>query len=84
MQTFLKHISPYYDILKQGKFVFKNGRIYEGIFKDDHIDEYPDFEMDGMNTPDMTNIKTRTPLPSGQYYDIETNRLFNLINQYSK
>ena len=48
----------------KGKFVFKNGRIYEGTFDKDHIVEYPDFQMDGMSTPDLTQIRTRTPLPS--------------------
>jgi len=45
--------------------VFKNGRIYEGIFDCDHILEFPAFEMDGITTPDITKIRTRTPVPSG-------------------
>nr|KAG5709598.1 hypothetical protein BaRGS_001648 [Batillaria attramentaria] len=48
----------------KGKFMFKNGRIYEGMFEQDHIVEYPDFTMDGSVTPDITGIRTRTPLPS--------------------
>lgn len=48
----------------QGKFIFKNGRVYEGTFQDDHIVEYPEFEMDGRVTPDLSMIRTRTPLPS--------------------
>ena len=52
----------------QGKFVFKNGRIYEGMFECDHIVEFPDFQMDGLNTPDLTQIRTRTPLPSGTVF----------------
>lgn len=51
----------------QGKFTFKNGRIYEGMFEKDHIVEYPDFNVDGATTPDITSIRTRTPLPSGEY-----------------
>ncbi|XP_074640296.1 radial spoke head 10 homolog B-like [Tubulanus polymorphus] len=53
------------DNMKQGngKFIFKNGRVYEGVFERDHIVEYPSFSIDGMNTPDMTLIRTRTPLP---------------------
>lgn len=47
----------------KGKFVFKNGRIYEGMFANDHIVEYPDFTMDGTTTPDISQIRTRTPLP---------------------
>jgi len=27
--------------------------------------EYPDFTMDGTTTPDITQIRTRTPLPQG-------------------
>ncbi|KAH3850321.1 hypothetical protein DPMN_092730 [Dreissena polymorpha] len=49
----------------QGKFTFKNGRIYEGMFERDHIVEYPEFTMDGTSSPDLTNIRTRTPLPMG-------------------
>lgn len=45
-----------------GKFTFKNGRIYEGIFEKDHIVEFPDFSMDGTNTPDISMLRTRTPL----------------------
>jgi hypothetical protein len=49
----------------QGKFVFKNGRVYEGLFEDDHIVEFPSFEMDALATPDLSRIRTRTPLPYG-------------------
>ena len=49
----------------KGKFIFKNGRVYEGIFEKDHIVEYPNFTMDSVSTPDITQIRTRTPLPSG-------------------
>ncbi|KAK7100769.1 radial spoke head 10 homolog B-like isoform X2 [Littorina saxatilis] len=48
----------------KGKFMFKNGRVYEGMFEHDHIVEYPDFSMDGSTTPDLSGIRTRTPLPS--------------------
>ncbi|WAR23968.1 RS10B-like protein [Mya arenaria] len=47
----------------KGKFTFKNGRIYEGMFERDHIVEYPEFTMDGTSSPDLSNIRTRTPLP---------------------
>ena len=50
----------------KGKFIFKNGRVYEGIFEKDHIVEYPNFTMDSVSTPDLTQIRTRTPLPSGK------------------
>jgi len=49
--------------------VFKNGRIYEGTFENDHILEFPTFDMDGVTTPDITKIRTRTPLPSGRTVD---------------
>lgn len=52
-------------MLFQGKFIFKNGRVYEGFFEKDHIMEYPSFTMDGNSTPDLTQIRTRTPLPTG-------------------
>ncbi|XP_059162834.1 radial spoke head 10 homolog B-like [Physella acuta] len=48
----------------KGKFTFKNGRIYEGVFEKDHIIEYPDFTIDGMTSPDLSQIRTRTPLPT--------------------
>ncbi|XP_070555862.1 radial spoke head 10 homolog B-like [Ptychodera flava] len=49
--------------LKQGrgKFTFKNGRIFEGMFIQDRMLEYPQFRMDGMNTPDISQIRTQTP-----------------------
>ena len=54
----------------QGRFTFKNGRYYEGLFESDHIKEYPNFDMDGASTPDQTAIRTRTPLPMGKLYII--------------
>ena len=62
--TFAIYFKTSITIFFQGKFIFKNGRVYEGVFEKDHILEFPDFQMDGMNTPDMTMIRTRTPLPS--------------------
>lgn len=35
------------------------------MFANDHIVEYPDFTMDGTTTPDISQIRTRTPLPYG-------------------
>ncbi|XP_064178998.1 radial spoke head 10 homolog B isoform X1 [Anguilla rostrata] len=49
----------------QGKFNFKNGRIFEGEFLDDHMAEFPDFSMDGTQTPDLSGIRTQTP-PCGK------------------
>ncbi|BFY99925.1 hypothetical protein BsWGS_02965 [Bradybaena similaris] len=48
----------------KGKFTFKNGRIYEGMFENDHIVEYPEFFIDGDNSPDLSKIRTRTPVPA--------------------
>lgn len=36
------------------------------MFANDHIVEYPDFTMDGTTTPDISQIRTRTPLPYGE------------------
>lgn len=36
------------------------------MFANDHIVEYPDFTMDGTTTPDISQIRTRTPLPYGK------------------
>nr|XP_054772682.1 LOW QUALITY PROTEIN: radial spoke head 10 homolog B-like [Lytechinus pictus] len=49
----------------RGVFTFKNGRIFDGIFVDDRMAEYPQFTMDGTNTPDLSGIRTRTPDPAG-------------------
>ncbi|XP_006814467.1 radial spoke head 10 homolog B-like, partial [Saccoglossus kowalevskii] len=49
--------------LKQGRgtFTFKNGRVFEGMFIQDRMVEYPQFTMDGMSTPDISQIRTKTP-----------------------
>ncbi|KAG6924569.1 radial spoke head 10 -like protein B, partial [Chelydra serpentina] len=44
-----------------GRFVFKNGRIYEGEFINDQIAEYPAFQVDAMNTQDLSGIRTQSP-----------------------
>ncbi len=51
----------------KGKFIFKNGRVYEGMFESDHILEFPNFNCEGVSTPDLSQIRTRTPLPSGEH-----------------
>ncbi|XP_067859868.1 radial spoke head 10 homolog B isoform X1 [Heptranchias perlo] len=48
-----------------GTFVFKNGRIFEGEFFEDRMAEFPDFSVDGMNTPDLSTIRTRSPFETG-------------------
>ncbi|XP_041359048.1 radial spoke head 10 homolog B-like isoform X2 [Gigantopelta aegis] len=63
----------------KGKFVFKNGRIYEGMFEKDHISEYPQFNTDGNTTPDISQIRTRTPLPSDNI-SIHSNESCNTIS----
>ncbi|XP_069501740.1 radial spoke head 10 homolog B isoform X2 [Ambystoma mexicanum] len=44
-----------------GKFIFKNGRIYEGEFQNDLIAEFPHFQLERMNTPDLSGIRTQSP-----------------------
>ncbi|XP_074821383.1 radial spoke head 10 homolog B-like isoform X8 [Natator depressus] len=44
-----------------GRFVFKNGRIFEGEFINDKIAEYPAFQVDAMNTQDLSGIRTQSP-----------------------
>ena len=61
----------------KGKFIFKNGRVYEGIFEKDHIVEYPNFTMDSVSTPDLTQIRTRTPLPSGNGENSRRNKILS-------
>ncbi|NXD09116.1 R10B2 protein, partial [Nothocercus nigrocapillus] len=45
----------------RGKFVFKNGHVYEGEFIDDHIAEYPAFQVDALNVQDLNAICTHSP-----------------------
>ncbi|KAJ8363842.1 hypothetical protein SKAU_G00126730 [Synaphobranchus kaupii] len=52
----------------QGKFTFKNGRIFEGEFLDDRMAEFPDFSMDGTQTPDLSGIRTQTPCGKGEHH----------------
>ena len=35
------------------------------MFVDDRMAEFPAFTMDGTNTPDISEIRTRTPDPVG-------------------
>ncbi|CAD5123557.1 DgyrCDS11895 [Dimorphilus gyrociliatus] len=63
----------------KGKFIFKNGRVYEGEFHKDHIVDYPDFTMDHATTPDLTNIRTRTPLPSEAAMSVQSNESRNTL-----
>ncbi|KAL2078190.1 hypothetical protein ACEWY4_025875 [Coilia grayii] len=46
----------------QGTFTFKNGRIFEGEFIDDRMAEFPSFCIDGFKTPDLSGIRTHTPI----------------------
>ncbi|XP_075686366.1 radial spoke head 10 homolog B [Rhinoderma darwinii] len=49
-----------------GKFIFKNGKIYIGEFLEDQIAEYPNFKYDRVNTPDLSGIRTRSPICGGE------------------
>ncbi|XP_042654802.1 radial spoke head 10 homolog B2 isoform X5 [Tyto alba] len=42
----------------KGKFVFKKGHVYEGEFIDDHLVEYPAFQVDAMNAEELNAIWT--------------------------
>uniref|UniRef100_A0A663N738 Radial spoke head 10 homolog B2 n=1 Tax=Athene cunicularia TaxID=194338 RepID=A0A663N738_ATHCN len=42
----------------KGKFVFKKGYVYEGEFIDDHIIDYPAFQVDAMNAEELNAICT--------------------------
>uniref|UniRef100_A0A8C3SXZ0 Radial spoke head 10 homolog B2 n=1 Tax=Chelydra serpentina TaxID=8475 RepID=A0A8C3SXZ0_CHESE len=52
-----------------GRFVFKNGRIYEGEFINDQIAEYPAFQVDAMNTQDLSGIRTQSPFETIRIVD---------------
>lgn len=49
----------------QGKFTFKNGRIFEGRFEFDRIANQSESALDGNTNPEEVRIRTRTPLPAG-------------------
>nr|XP_010307130.1 PREDICTED: radial spoke head 10 homolog B2-like [Balearica regulorum gibbericeps] len=46
----------------KGKFVFRNGHVYEGEFIDDHIVEYPAFQVGAMNAEELNAICTGSHL----------------------
>ncbi|XP_051488057.1 radial spoke head 10 homolog B-like isoform X1 [Apus apus] len=42
----------------KGKFVLKNGHVYEGEFIDDHVVEYPAFQVDAMSAKELNAVCT--------------------------
>ncbi|XP_073504104.1 radial spoke head 10 homolog B isoform X2 [Phyllobates terribilis] len=75
-----------------GKFIFKNGRIYIGEFVEDQIAEHPNFQYDRVNTPDLSGIRTRSPICgesspvvcgipslSGSYIELDIASLLNTV-----
>ncbi|KAM4024956.1 radial spoke head 10 homolog B isoform 2-T2 [Anomaloglossus baeobatrachus] len=75
-----------------GKFIFKNGRIYIGEFVEDQIAEYPNFKYDRVNTPDLSGIRTQSPICgersslicgipslSGSYIELDIASLLNTV-----
>ncbi|XP_073399170.1 radial spoke head 10 homolog B isoform X1 [Dendrobates tinctorius] len=75
-----------------GKFIFKNGRIYIGEFVEDQIAEHPNFQYDRVNTPDLSGIRTRSPICgesstvicgipslSGSYIELDLASLLNTV-----
>uniref|UniRef100_UPI00398F3EF9 radial spoke head 10 homolog B isoform X2 n=1 Tax=Pristiophorus japonicus TaxID=55135 RepID=UPI00398F3EF9 len=49
-----------------GTFVFKNGHTFEGEFFEDRMVEFPHFSIDGIKTPDLSTIRTQSPLETGK------------------
>lgn len=47
-----------------GKFIFNNGRVFEGQFDNDHMVDYPTIELNGAKTPDLLQLRPRTPAGS--------------------
>ena len=39
---------------------FKNGRVFEGQFENDKMVQHPEFTMDGLRTPDIGELRTRS------------------------
>ncbi|KAM8961004.1 radial spoke head 10 homolog B isoform 2-T2 [Pelodytes ibericus] len=76
-----------------GKFIFKNGKIYVGEFVEDQIAEFPNFKYDRVNTPDLSGIRTQSPINaeklcsprsrsgipslSGSYIELDISSLLN-------
>lgn len=43
-----------------GVVTFKNGRVFEGQFENDKMVQHPEFKMDGLRTPDIGELRTRS------------------------
>ncbi|XP_032896456.1 radial spoke head 10 homolog B2-like isoform X2 [Amblyraja radiata] len=54
-----------------GTFLFKNGRTFEGEFLEDRMAEFPNFSIEGMNTPDLSTIRTESPVQTEQFTTVE-------------
>ncbi|XP_055507563.1 radial spoke head 10 homolog B isoform X4 [Leucoraja erinacea] len=54
-----------------GTFLFKNGRTFEGEFLEDRMAEFPHFSIEGMNTPDLSTIRTESPVQTEQFTTVE-------------
>ncbi|KAM4698695.1 radial spoke head 10 homolog B [Rhinophrynus dorsalis] len=83
-----------------GKFVFKNGQIYIGEFVEDQIAEYPNFKYDRVNTPDLSGLRTRSPIGaekvstsrlksgipslSGSYIELDISALLNTFPELDR
>ncbi|XP_059834983.1 radial spoke head 10 homolog B isoform X5 [Hypanus sabinus] len=67
----------------QGTFVFKNGRTYEGEFLEDRMAEFPNFSIDGMNTPDLSTIRTQSPVETGSVKKSESNGVIQSVLQHN-
>lgn len=39
----------------QGRLTFKNGRVYDGLFSNDHIAEFPDLGVELISHPDRSS-----------------------------
>uniref|UniRef100_UPI00398EE731 radial spoke head 10 homolog B isoform X4 n=1 Tax=Pristiophorus japonicus TaxID=55135 RepID=UPI00398EE731 len=54
-----------------GTFVFKNGHTFEGEFFEDRMVEFPHFSIDGIKTPDLSTIRTQSPLETGKFTSVQ-------------
>ncbi|XP_072916266.1 radial spoke head 10 homolog B isoform X3 [Hemitrygon akajei] len=66
-----------------GTFVFKNGRTYEGEFLEDCMAEFPNFSIDGMNTPDLSTIRTQSPIETGSVKKSESESVIQSVLQHN-
>nr|XP_009681641.1 PREDICTED: radial spoke head 10 homolog B isoform X3 [Struthio camelus australis] len=63
----------------KGKFVFTNGHVYEGEFIDDHIAEYPAFQVDALKVQGLNAVCTQSPFGTETIRIVDGSRNTSLL-----